>query len=146
MGLNFYDYLDFQKNQGGNRIMKHTVNEKKIRQVLESKNHYVLRVLKHPFGIPGVRPVFLKPKLHKESKNGFKTINSRCYPVMIFSKTCFWRKKNHQKKLNVLLIFKLSRQYICNFYFDTPSFVLYLLFEINWPLPCSSERLVLLKV
>ena len=31
---------------------------------------------KHLFGIPGVRPMFLKPKLHKESKNGFKTINS----------------------------------------------------------------------
>ena len=25
---------------------------------------------KHAFGIPGVRPMFLKPKLHKESKNG----------------------------------------------------------------------------
>ena len=29
---------------------------------------------KHPFGIPGVRPMFLKPKLHKESKNMLKTI------------------------------------------------------------------------
>ena len=48
---------------------------------------------KHPFGIPGVRPMFLKPKLHKESKNGFKTINYRPSPVMIFSKNCFWGKK-----------------------------------------------------
>ena len=48
---------------------------------------------KHPFGIPGVRPMFLKPKLHKESKNGFKTINYRRYPVMIFSKNCFRSKK-----------------------------------------------------
>ena len=28
MGLNFYDYLDFQKNQGGYRLMKHTVLHK----------------------------------------------------------------------------------------------------------------------
>ena len=26
MGLNFYDYHDFQKNQGGYRIMKYTVH------------------------------------------------------------------------------------------------------------------------
>ena len=47
----------------------------------------------HSFGIPGVRPMFLKPKLYKESKNGFKTINYRRSPVMIFSKNCFWSKK-----------------------------------------------------
>ena len=39
------------------------------------------------------RPPFLKPKLHKESKNWFKTINFRRYPVMIFSKHCFWSTK-----------------------------------------------------
>ena len=48
---------------------------------------------KHAFWIPGARPMFLKPKLHKESKNGFKTISCRPYPVMIFSKNCFWCKK-----------------------------------------------------
>ena len=48
---------------------------------------------KHLFGTPGVRPMFLKPKFHKESKNGFKTITYRCYPVMIFSKNWFWSKK-----------------------------------------------------
>ena len=48
---------------------------------------------KHSFWIPGARPMFLKPKLHKESKNGFKTISCRPYPVMIFSKNCFWCKK-----------------------------------------------------
>ena len=48
---------------------------------------------KHPFGIPGVRSMILKSKLHKESKNRFKTINYRCYPVMIFSKNCFRSKK-----------------------------------------------------
>ena len=37
--------------------------------------------------------MFLKPKLHKESKNGFKTINFRRYPVMIFSKNSFRSKK-----------------------------------------------------
>ena len=48
---------------------------------------------KHADPVPGVRPIFLKPKLHKESKNGFKTINYRPSPVMIFSKNCFRRKK-----------------------------------------------------
>ena len=48
---------------------------------------------KHSFGIPGVRPIFLKPKLHKESKNGFKKINYWHSPVMIFSKSCFWSNK-----------------------------------------------------
>ena len=48
---------------------------------------------KHPFGIPGVRPMFLKPKLHKQSKNGFKTINYRRSLVMFFSKNCFRSKK-----------------------------------------------------
>ena len=48
---------------------------------------------KHPDPVPGVRPMFFKPKLHKESKNGFKTINFRRYPVMIFSKNCFRSKK-----------------------------------------------------
>ena len=51
---------------------------------------------KHPFVIPGVTPMFLKPKLHKESKNGFKTINYRPPLLVIFSKNCF-QHKNHQK-------------------------------------------------
>ena len=66
---------------------------------------------KHPFGIPGVRPMFLKPKLHKESKNGFKTINYRPSPVMIFSKNCFWGKKS-SKKLDILLSFEFLWQNI----------------------------------
>ena len=53
---------------------------------------------KHPFEIPGVRPMFLKPKLHKESKNGFKTINYRPPSVMFFSKNYF----RHQKSLKKL--------------------------------------------
>ena len=48
---------------------------------------------KHVFGIPGARPMFLKAELHKESKNGFKTINFRPPSVMIFSKNCFRSKK-----------------------------------------------------
>ena len=48
---------------------------------------------KHVFGIPGARPMFLKAELHKESKNGFKTINFRPPSVMIFSKNCFQGKK-----------------------------------------------------
>ena len=52
---------------------------------------------KHVFWIPGARPMFLKAELHKESKNGFKTINFRPPSVMIFSKNWFRSKKNHQK-------------------------------------------------
>ena len=54
---------------------------------------------KHPLWIPGVRPMFLKPKLHKQSKNGFKTISCRRYPLMIFLKNCFSVQNNHQKNL-----------------------------------------------
>ena len=60
---------------------------------------------KYCLGIPGVRPMFLKPKLHKESKNGFKTINYRRSPVMFFSKNYF-RCKKSTKQLDVLLIFE----------------------------------------
>ena len=52
---------------------------------------------KHPFGIPGVRPMFLKPKLHKESKNGFKTINYRPYRMAIFSNYFFRYQKSSKK-------------------------------------------------
>ena len=55
--------------------------------------------------------MFLKPKFHKESKNGFKTINYQRYPVMIFSKNLF-RSKKSSKKLDVLLIFEFLWQYI----------------------------------
>ena len=48
---------------------------------------------KHVFGIPGARPIFLKAEMHKKSKNGFKTMNSRPPSVMIFSKNCFRSKK-----------------------------------------------------
>ena len=47
--------------------------------------------------VPGVRPMFFKPKLHKESKTGFKTIIYRPSPVMIFSKNCFRSKKSSNK-------------------------------------------------
>ena len=57
------------------------------------------------FLVPGGRPMVLKAELHKESKNGFKTINFRPPSVMIFSKNCF-RGKKIIKKLDVLLIFE----------------------------------------
>ena len=56
--------------------------------------------------------MFLKAKLHKESRNGFKTIIYRRYPVMIFSKNWFSAQKII-KKLDVLLIFEFLCQYIC---------------------------------
>ena len=52
---------------------------------------------KHPDPVPGVRPMFFKPKLHKESKNGFKTISYRPSPVMFFLKNCFWSNKTIKK-------------------------------------------------
>ena len=52
---------------------------------------------KHHFGIPGVRPMFLKPKLHKESKNGFKTISCRRYRIVIFSNYFFRHQKSSKK-------------------------------------------------
>ena len=48
---------------------------------------------KHVFGIPVARPMFLKAELHKESKNGFKTINFKPPSIMIFSRNGFWSKK-----------------------------------------------------
>ena len=55
--------------------------------------------------------MFLRPKCHKESKNGFKTISFRPYPTVFFSKNCF-RYKKLSKKLDVLLIFEFLWQYI----------------------------------
>ena len=73
--------------------------------------HYVLRMLKTCLWDPRCQTFFFKPKLNKESKNGFKTISCRPYPVMIFSKNCFFSKKS-SKKLDVLMIFELLWQCI----------------------------------
>ena len=59
---------------------------------------------------PGGRPMFLKPRLHKESKNGFKTIHCCPYPVLIFSENYFFANMS-SKKLDILLIFEFLRQY-----------------------------------
>ena len=56
--------------------------------------------------------MFFKAKLLKESKNGFKTISCRRYPVMFFSKNYFWYQKS-SKKLDVLLIFEILSQEMC---------------------------------
>ena len=52
---------------------------------------------KHAFGIPGVRPMFLEPKLHKKFKNGFKTISYRRYRMVVFSNYFFWHQKSSKK-------------------------------------------------
>ena len=54
---------------------------------------------KHHFGIPGIRPIFLKPEWPKESKNGFKTIHFRPYRIVIFS-NYFFRYQKSSKKLD----------------------------------------------
>ena len=41
--------------------------------------------------------MFLKPKLHKESKNVFKTINYRPPSVLFKKKKLFFSKKNVEK-------------------------------------------------
>ena len=48
---------------------------------------------KHSMSPPGCRPLFLKPKCHKESKNGFKPINFRSPLQVIFSNYFFWYQK-----------------------------------------------------
>ena len=77
------------------KIRRTKENMKNV-QIFFSKNSLITTswgCWKHVFGIPGARPMFLKAEFHKESKNGFKTINFRRYPVMIFSKNCFRSKK-----------------------------------------------------
>ena len=61
---------------------------------------------------PGCRPPILKPKLYKESKNGFKPINY-CSPLIsdFFQKTVFGTKKS-SKKWTFLLIFEFLSQHI----------------------------------
>jgi hypothetical protein len=73
--------------------------EKKIqlRKHMQQCTHYVLRALKSLDVTTWVQTPFLKPKLHKESKNGIKPINYRPPPVMIFSKNCFSEKKIVEK-------------------------------------------------
>ena len=66
----------------------------------------------HSMSSPGCRPPILKPKLYKESKNGFKPINY-CSPLLvIFSKNYFQHKKI-VKKWDLLLIFEFLCQYMC---------------------------------
>ena len=59
--------------------------------------HYVLRALKTSRSCSRWQPMFLRPKCHKESKNGFKTISFRRYPTMFFSKNCFRHQKLSKK-------------------------------------------------
>ena len=49
---------------------------------------------KHLFGIPGVRPMFLKAELHKESKNGFKNNQLPALPSNVFFKKLISAPKN----------------------------------------------------
>ena len=65
------------------------MNEIKTLGKLDPNSTMSWELRKHTDPVPGVRPMFFKPKLHKESKNGFKTINYRPPSVMFFSKNCF---------------------------------------------------------
>ena len=52
---------------------------------------------KHPNAVPGGRPIFFKPEWPKESKNGFKTISYRPYPLVFFSNYFFRYQKSSKK-------------------------------------------------
>ena len=77
-----------------------------LKAVIRLRKYYTMSwgCWKHVFGIPGVRPMFLKAELYKESKNGFKTINSR-YPVQFFFKKLFSAKKKIPKKVGGIVNF-----------------------------------------
>ena len=77
------------------KSFKCTICQEKFSDEVAMTNHITTSwgCWKHLFGIPGIRCMFLKPKLPKESKNGFKTINYRPPSGMIFSKNCFRSKK-----------------------------------------------------
>ena len=80
----------------------------------------------HSKSTPGGRPMFLKPNLHKEFNNGFKTINYRPNPVLFFSRNYF-RLFSHVKKLN-------SFQHFGNISTDSesPAVKLVLLMHLYW--------------
>ena len=59
--------------------------------------HYVLRAWKTFNVPPGCRPLFLKPKCHRKSKNGFEPINFRSPLQVIFSNYFFWCQKLSKK-------------------------------------------------
>ena len=61
---------------------------------------------------PGCRPLFFKPKYHKESQNGFKPINFRSPMKVIFS-NYFFRHQKSSKQFDILLIFEILSQYMC---------------------------------
>ena len=67
---------------------------------------------KHSMSPPGCRTLFLKPKCHKKSKNGFKLINSRSPLQVIFSNYFFWYQKL-SKKLNIFCWFLKFYLNIC---------------------------------
>ena len=50
--------------------------------------------------------MFLKAELHKESKNGFKTINSSPPPSNDFFKNCFFGAKKFIKKIERFVDFE----------------------------------------
>ena len=59
---------------------------------------------KHSNPVPGVRPVFLKPKFHKKSKNRSKAISVRRSWMSIFSNYFFLVPKKIEKNWRVSLL------------------------------------------
>ena len=61
--------------------------------------HCVLRALKTSRSSSREQPLFFRPEWRKESKNGFKTISYRPYPLVFFS-NYFFRYQKSSKKLH----------------------------------------------
>ena len=61
----------------------------KVFSIRLGEQHYVLRVVKTSLWDSRCQTYVLKPKLHKESKNGFKTITYRPSLLVIFFKLLF---------------------------------------------------------
>ena len=95
-----------------------------LRHFFQIFMHCVMRALKTSGSCsspaPGGRSMFFKAKLSKESKNGFKIISCRRYPVIFFSKSYFW----HQKSSKNWMFWWFLNFYVCSYLFPSVSLCL----------------------
>ena len=102
-----WNWKEIRKNKVSN--LQVTLLESKSKNLLWIQSHTHTtswELWKHPDPAPGGRPIFFKPKWPKESKNGFKTISCRRYPIVFFSKNCF-RCKKFIKKIGRFVDFRI---------------------------------------
>ena len=116
--INYSLFLDCTNFISPKLLLKYDMLTGSVKKVTKLQNWDYFTELwgcwKPPFGIPGVRPMFLKAELHEKYKYGLKTINYRHSPVLFFFfKKLFSAQKKSSKKSNVLLIFEFFCQYKC---------------------------------